>query len=66
MLRGGKTDLRRWGNPDEARAKDPLTATMTSNFLHFSGQAYIYMSRWLKAQKVRRVQDGYQKVAQAV
>jgi len=31
-----------------------------------TGHVYVYMSRWMKAKKVRRVQDGYQKVAQAV
>src|SRR5712691_6601925 len=30
------------------------------------GHVYVYMSRWMKAKKVRRVKDGYQKVSQAV
>jgi hypothetical protein len=30
------------------------------------GHVYVYMSRWMKDKKVRRVKDGYQKVSQAV
>jgi hypothetical protein len=30
------------------------------------GHVYVYMSRWMKDKKVRRVQDGYQKVSQAI
>ena len=28
-------------------------------------QVYVYVSRWMKAKKVKRVKDGYQKVAAA-
>ncbi|SRR6266849_3275636 len=30
------------------------------------GHVYVYVSRWMKDKKVRRVKDGYQKVSQAV